>query len=235
MEALQIESQTDQTPFARRRQFPAQGELAEAEYLLDDADHRFDGAFARAVDGFAQRRPELVGHLHLGTRLFGRRVGQRRKTLVPAGMMGISARGDVRLDAALLTRRQGRGARIPSIECCRLWYANDRGNGIERGFSLLAVVGMIGEGPSDDEQTLLIDGHLCVVILLKSGIRRVFHDARLWIGEVVLIAGTGPWHRRGRRATTRFAPGRALPLRALRQLGLILLLLGGQPLGGTRL
>jgi len=30
MEALQIESQTDQTPFASRRQFPAQGELAEA-------------------------------------------------------------------------------------------------------------------------------------------------------------------------------------------------------------
>jgi NADPH:quinone reductase len=30
MEALEIESQTDETPFASRRQFPAQGELAEA-------------------------------------------------------------------------------------------------------------------------------------------------------------------------------------------------------------
>src|SRR6266700_7036281 len=140
MEALQIEGQTDQTPFASRCQFPAQGELAEAQHLLDNADHRFDGAFARAVDGFAQRRPELVGHLDLGTRLFGRWVGQRRKTLLPAGMMGISARGDVRLDAALLTRRQGRRARIPGIKCCRLWYANNRGNGSESGFSLLAVV-----------------------------------------------------------------------------------------------
>ena len=135
MEALQIEGQTDQTPFASRRQFPAQGELAEAQHLLDNADHRFDGAFAGAVDGFAQGGPELVGHLHLGTRLFGRRVGQQRKTLLPAGMMGIAARGDVGLDAALLTRRQGRRARIPGIQCCRLWYANNRGNGSERGFS----------------------------------------------------------------------------------------------------
>src|SRR5712692_11660866 len=50
MEALEIESQTDQTPLASRRQFPAQGELAKAQHLLDDADHRFDGAFACAVD-----------------------------------------------------------------------------------------------------------------------------------------------------------------------------------------
>ncbi len=116
----------------------------------------------------------LVGHLHLGTRLFGRRVGQRRKTLLPAGMMGIAARGDVGLDAALLTRRQGRRASIPGIQCCRLWYANNRGNGSERGFSLLAVVRVIREGPSDDEQTPLIHRHLRVIILLKSGIRRVF-------------------------------------------------------------
>ena len=53
MEALQIESQTDQTPLASRRQFPAQGELAKAQHLLDDADHRFNRAFACAVDGFA--------------------------------------------------------------------------------------------------------------------------------------------------------------------------------------
>src|SRR5712692_47188 len=50
------------------------------------------------------------------------------------------------------------------------------------GSARLSVVGVIGEGPSDDEQTPLIDGHLRVVILLKSGICRVFHDARLRIG-----------------------------------------------------
>src|SRR5713101_5970458 len=101
MEALQIESQTDQTPLASRRQFPAQRELAEAYHLLDDPDHRFDRAFACAVDGFAQGGPELVGHLHLGTRLFGRRVGQRLKPLLPAGMMGIAACRDVWFNAAL--------------------------------------------------------------------------------------------------------------------------------------
>jgi len=53
MEALEIEGQTDQTPLASRRQFPAQGELAKAQHLLDDADHRFNRTFACAVDGFA--------------------------------------------------------------------------------------------------------------------------------------------------------------------------------------
>ena len=56
MEALEIERQTDQAPLACRRPDPTQGELAEAEHLLDDADHRFDGTLARAIDSFAQGR-----------------------------------------------------------------------------------------------------------------------------------------------------------------------------------
>ena len=75
MEALEIEGQTDQAPLARGGQFPTQGELAEAQHLLDDADHRFNGAFARPIDRFAQRGFELVGHLHLGTGVLGRRIG----------------------------------------------------------------------------------------------------------------------------------------------------------------
>jgi len=116
----------------------------------------------------------LVGHLHLGTRLFGWRVGQRREPLLPTRMMGIAASGDVGLDAPLLTCRQGRGASIPGIQCRRLRHANRRWNGSERGFGFLRVVGVIREGPSDDEQTPLIHRHLRVVILLKSGIRRIF-------------------------------------------------------------
>src|SRR6266702_8603636 len=130
-------------------------------------------------------------------------------------MMGISARRDVRLDAPLLTRRQSRRASISGIECRRLRHANGRGNGSEGGFGFVRVIGMIREGPSDDQQTPLIDGHLRIVILLKSGIRRVFHDARLWIGEVVLVAGTCSWHWRGRRSATRSATRHALSLRAL--------------------
>jgi hypothetical protein len=116
----------------------------------------------------------LVRHLDLGTRVLRWWIEQWRKTLLPAGMMGISARRDVRLDAPLLTRRQGRRASISGIECRRLRHANGRGNGSEGGFGFLRVIGMIREGPSDDQQTLLIYGYLRVVILLKSGIRRVF-------------------------------------------------------------
>jgi len=45
MEALEIESQTDQTPLACGGLFTAQRELAEAQHLFDDLDHRFGGAF----------------------------------------------------------------------------------------------------------------------------------------------------------------------------------------------
>src|SRR6266581_8251121 len=116
MEALEIEGQTDQTPLARRRRDPTQGELAEAEYLLDDTDHRFDGAFACPVDRFAQRGSQLVGHLDLCARVLRRRVRQRREALPPTGMMGITPRGDVGLNVALGTRRQRRGAAVPGIQ-----------------------------------------------------------------------------------------------------------------------
>ncbi len=52
MEALEIEGQTNQAPLTGSLD-TSQRELAEAEHLLDDADYRFDGAFACAVDGFA--------------------------------------------------------------------------------------------------------------------------------------------------------------------------------------
>src|SRR5258708_21411590 len=90
MEALEIESQTDQTPLASRRLDPTQGELAEAQHLFDDPDHRFDGAFACPIDRFAQHRPELVRHLDLGACILGRRIGERCEPLLPTGMMGIT-------------------------------------------------------------------------------------------------------------------------------------------------
>ena len=66
MEALEIESQTDQTPLTSSGLCTTQGELAEAQYLLDDSDNRFNGAFACRVDRFADCRLELVRHLDLG-------------------------------------------------------------------------------------------------------------------------------------------------------------------------
>src|SRR5260370_36687622 len=112
MEALEIERQTDQTPLARRRLYSTQGELEEAELLFDNPDHRFDGTLARPVDRFAQGGLELVGHLDLGTGILRRRIGQRCEPLLPTGMMGITARGDVGLDTAFGTGRQGRGAKV---------------------------------------------------------------------------------------------------------------------------
>ncbi len=188
MEAFEIERQTDQAPLARRQRDPTQGELAEAQHLLDDAEHRFDGAFARSVDGFAQRGSELVGHLDLRAGVRRWRVRQWREALLPAGMMGITPRGDVRLDAAFGTGRQSRGATIASIQCRCLGRTDQRWNGRERGFGFLALIRVIRQSPSHDQQTLLIHRHLRIVILLEARIRRVFHDARLRVGKVVLVA-----------------------------------------------
>ncbi len=54
METLEIEGQTDQTPFTGYCLDTSQRELAEAQPLFDDPDHRFDGAFACPVDRFTK-------------------------------------------------------------------------------------------------------------------------------------------------------------------------------------
>src|SRR5438445_403429 len=61
-----------------------------------------------------------------------------------------------------------------------------------------------------------------------------FHDARLWVSEVVLVTGACSWQRWGWWAATWATSRRALPFLALRQLGLILRLLGCCTLFGAR-
>src|SRR5260221_5326151 len=99
MEALEIEGQTDQTPLTCCCLDTSQRELAEAQHLFDDANHRFDGTFACSIDRFAQGGSELVGHLDLGTGLLSWRIRERCGTLRPSGMMGITTSGAVRVDA----------------------------------------------------------------------------------------------------------------------------------------
>src|SRR5437763_6220254 len=135
------------------------------------------------------------------------------------------ARGDVSLQAPLRTRLQGRGAEIPGIQRRCLGCADLRRDSREGGFGFLAIVGMIGERPSHDEQTPLIHSHLRVVILLEARIRRIFHNARLRVGIVVLVSIARSWHWRGRRPATRATSRGARSLCALRQLGLIFSLL----------
>src|SRR5450759_452798 len=161
MEALEIESQTDQTPLTSSSLDTTERELAEAQHLLDDADHRFDGAFARPVDGFAQRCLELVGHLDQGARVLRRRIRQWRETLLPTRMMEITACGDVGFYPAPGTRSQGGRTKIASVQCRRLRRADCRRDGLEGGFGFLAIVRVVGERMSHDEQTCLIYGHLC--------------------------------------------------------------------------
>ena len=60
-----------------------------------------------------------------------------------------------------------------------------------RGWSLLLVVGGIGDETSDDEHDLDFHGSLEVVALLKAP--SAFHDAAFRVGEVVLVFGTGAW------------------------------------------
>src|SRR6266496_3398436 len=124
MEALKIEGQTDQTPLARSSLGTTQRELAEAQHLLDDSDHRFDGAFASPVDGFAHCCLELVGHLDQSARVLRWWIRQWCETLLPARMMRITASSDVGFDAALCTRQERRRAKVASVQCCRIGRAD---------------------------------------------------------------------------------------------------------------
>lgn len=81
METLEVESETDQTPFPRSRLFSPQRKLAEAENFLNNPDDWFDGALACAIDHFAQSRLEFVGHLDLSAGILWWRIWQFSETL----------------------------------------------------------------------------------------------------------------------------------------------------------
>ena len=105
---------------------------------------------------------------------------------------------------------------------------------VKSGFGFLAIIGVIGESMSHDEQTLLIDGELHMVILLTSGIRWIFHDARVRIGEVVLVPIAWSWYGWCWRSPARTTACLALFLSTLLSFRLILLLLGCCALPGRR-
>src|SRR5215469_13691231 len=109
--------------------------------------------------------------------------------------MGITASGDVGVNATLGTGIQGCWTKVACIQSSRLWDANGRGDGLKSRFGFVAVIGMIGEGVSHNQELGLIHSHLHIVSLLKSGIGRIFHDAGLWVGKVVLVPITRSWHR----------------------------------------
>ena len=168
MQPLQIERQTDQTPLARGGRFPAQRELAKAQYLFDDANHWFDRAFAQAVDRLADRRLEFICHLLGRTRVVAGRCRQSRKAFLPTGVMRITPGGNVGVNPALLTRHNICGAKIAIVHRSRFRWPDLWGYRIQgrRGFVLIGRV--IRECLAHNQQARLIDRDLGVVILLEA-------------------------------------------------------------------
>src|SRR5438045_55879 len=137
MEALKIESQTDQTPLESRRLGSTQRELAETQHLLDNADHRFDGAFASPVDGFAYRCLELVSHLDQRASVLRQRIRQWRETLLRARDDGDHGPSRCRVRSRAWHTQSRWRTKLASVQRGRLRYAECRRDGLEGGFSNL--------------------------------------------------------------------------------------------------
>jgi len=63
MQALQVECHTHQTPFASGGLQATQRELAKAQDVFDNAQHRFDCTFSQAVDRPANLGRSIYQHL----------------------------------------------------------------------------------------------------------------------------------------------------------------------------
>ncbi len=120
MEALEIEGQADQEPFAGDGRFAPQRELAEAEHFCDDAQDRPDRELAGAIDGFAHGGFEPVGHPDLGTGVLRRRVGLRGEALPLTLVMGFTPGRDVGLDVPAGARPQRGRSPVAVIQRCRV-------------------------------------------------------------------------------------------------------------------
>src|SRR2546429_1444215 len=143
MEALEVEGQTDQPPLTDGGLLPTQGELAEAEHVLDHSNDRFDSAFADAIDGFAHGSLKLVSHLHLGTGIFRRRIGKPCEALFPTRVMGITTSFNVGANATLGTGIQGCGTKEPRIQSTSRWVADGRPNRPKVRFGFMPFIRVI--------------------------------------------------------------------------------------------
>ena len=62
MQAFEIESETDQHPFASGFGLTTQRELTKAQHGFDDANHRLYSGLAQTINGVTDLRLELVVH-----------------------------------------------------------------------------------------------------------------------------------------------------------------------------
>src|SRR6266536_6638896 len=119
MQTLQIEGQAHQAPFARGSHQATQGELPKAQDFFDDANDGLDRAFPQAIDHLTDLGLKFVSHLDLRTGVCGRGFRLFVKEGLPTLMMRLPASRDVRLNAALLTRLDGRRAEVTVVQSGR--------------------------------------------------------------------------------------------------------------------
>jgi hypothetical protein len=95
MQTLQVKGQADEGPFMADGIKTTQGKLAKAECSLDDADDRFNGSFAQAINFFADGGLQLVSHVHREGGIDWRWFRFGSETLLPALMMRLTAGGNI--------------------------------------------------------------------------------------------------------------------------------------------
>ncbi len=117
-------------------------------------------------------------------------------------MVRLASGGDVGLNAPLFHLRDVVGAEEAVVEGPSLGPAQRLGNGIQGGDGLTIVVWMVGQGVGHDQEAILVHCCLGIVVLVDALGGAALHDARLGIGEVVLIAIARAGLRGLRRSAT---------------------------------
>ncbi len=166
--------------------------MAKAQDFFDDTNDRFHGALAQAIDSFTNLGLELVGHLFLRTGIFWRGCGQFGKIGFPTSVMRFAPSGDVRVNASRFTGSDVACAKVAIVQRHRAGRAQFSRNRVQSRLQFTLVIGVAGECVDHNQETVLIHGDLYIVMLVKALIVAVFHNARLGVGEVVLVLVARP-------------------------------------------
>ena len=195
MQPFQVVSQANQGPFATSGEHTAQGKLTEAQHFLDDANDRFDRRFAQAVEGVANFGTQLVSHLFFKRCIISWWVGIVQEKSTPTLMMGTAPSGDIRVNATFFQASDVIGAEITRVQIGFFRLSQCWWHGVDSGQSGLLVVGVIAQPVANDETTVMRHNNLDIVMLVKTAVVGVLHDARFGVGEIVLVFIARPRRR----------------------------------------
>src|SRR4030095_6407977 len=81
------------------------------------------------------------------------------------------------------------------------------GNRLGGGQRLLLVIRMIREGIAHNQATLMFNCGLNIVRLFKAFVVAIFHHARFWVSEVILLFLLRTWFGWCRRTSPAFLAG----------------------------